>query len=124
MEIDALHYYLRKDDTKQPFACVAISKNEDGTVNRGISICSKDEPFKRGKARDKALGRLAKAVEKKEDSLPLRRMEIPESLSWYFYSVGKIVGATENGKKMLQFKSIFSDVPTTMEKRMLEKPAS
>ena len=118
---DSVHYYIRRMDTKAPVACVAIKPHDDGTVSRGISICSFDEPFKRDKGRNKARGRLVKALKNKKDDLPIRTDVSLECIQWYFFELGGMV-STGGGISMTKYKSCYCDQPTDMERKMLEKP--
>lgn len=68
------YYYLRarneKDKTVKsgvPYGVVAVRANEDGTVNRGISICSTRDIFKKKTGRGIALSRLLNAEKNKKD---------------------------------------------------------
>lgn len=61
-------YYLRQhvenspSKNGHPFGCVCISPNDDGTVSRGVSICSPKDYFNKKKARGMAFGRCNEAV--------------------------------------------------------------
>lgn len=54
-----------------PYATVAISINDDGTINRGISICSPHDAFVRSTGVAKAIGRMRKAEHQKENVYPI-----------------------------------------------------
>ena len=54
-----------------PYATVAISFNEDGTINRGISICSPNDMFLKSVGTAKAIGRLKKAVKAQSNIMPI-----------------------------------------------------
>lgn len=60
-------YFLRNEPNDnrsskgQPYGVVAIRLNEDGTVNRGISVCSKYDLFNKNVGKGLALSRLLKA---------------------------------------------------------------
>jgi hypothetical protein len=71
-------YHLRTVDTEKmisnkgvikvggrPYATVAIEINEDGTVNRGVSICSAKDAFVKKVGTKKAIGRLESAKMRK-----------------------------------------------------------
>lgn len=49
----------------KPYATVAIEINEDGTVNRGVSICSTKDAFVKSVGTKKAIGRLESAKKRK-----------------------------------------------------------
>lgn len=54
-----------------PYATVAIDFNSDGTVNRGISICSPKDDFVGKTGIDKAVGRMRKAKKCNSNILPI-----------------------------------------------------
>ena len=60
---DLVFYYLRKSDGEQvhPYGVVAVRMNCDGTVNRGISICSPNDEFRKQVGRGIAYSWLIKA---------------------------------------------------------------
>lgn len=61
------YYYLRKNGTDgkrgEMFGAVVVTMNDDGTVNRGVSVCSPKDRFNKKIAVNIALGRLRKAIE-------------------------------------------------------------
>lgn len=63
-------YYLREkkegDGSRKghPFGCVAFKRDQDGTVSRGVSICSRRDSFNFKKARGLALQRLMRPLTK------------------------------------------------------------
>ena len=62
MENTVHFYYLRNPQQQhQPIGCVAIHANADGTINRGVSVCSWNDNFSKKKARSLALTRLSLA---------------------------------------------------------------
>ena len=64
MENDEVRYYYLKrrvSGGSMPFGCVAFRKNEDGTVNRGVSLCSTRDNFNKMHARGLAMKRLLDA---------------------------------------------------------------
>lgn len=65
-------YYVRTPDAPQnrPVATVAFEVNDDGTVNRGVAICSDSDNFSRKKGRAIAIGRL-RNVGDHQDFLPV-----------------------------------------------------
>jgi hypothetical protein len=71
---DVIFYYLRnselnKNDTTAkrgvPIGVVAVRENEDGTVNRGVSICSPCDRYNKKAGRGIAFKRLLEAEAKK-----------------------------------------------------------
>lgn len=114
---EVIFYYLRDNELNkkdkcakkgQPFGVVAMRLNEDGTINRGVSICSPCDKFDKKAGRGIALKRLMDS-EKSEDS---------KFFGVYF-------GKTEN---MNIFNIPFVECcayhvkPTESEHRMLYKP--
>jgi hypothetical protein len=69
------HYYLRSETENgykgKIYGVVVVSMNDDGTVNRGVSVCSYKDKFNKTIALNIARGRFAKAVNIKE-SIPFR----------------------------------------------------
>lgn len=63
MTKDNVHiYYLRDPQQKHlPVGCVAICENSDGTINRGVSLCSYRDNFSKRRARNLATARLSLA---------------------------------------------------------------
>lgn len=64
---EVIFYYLRDNELNkndkcakkgQPFGVVAMHLNEDGTINRGVSICSPCDKFDKKTGRGIALARL------------------------------------------------------------------
>ena len=71
---DVIFYYLRDNELNkkdkcakkgQPFGVVAMRINEDGTINRGVSICSPQDNFNRIAGKGIAIKRLMEAENKK-----------------------------------------------------------
>lgn len=67
---NVLFYYLRDNELNKndkeavkgvPFGVVAVRENADGTVNRGVSICSPTDRFNKKAGRGIALKRLFEA---------------------------------------------------------------
>ena len=65
-----LFYYLRDNELNvndkkagkgAPFGVVAVRENEDGTVNRGVSICSPSDRYNKKAGRGIAMKRLMEA---------------------------------------------------------------
>lgn len=61
------HYYLREKKSDRTrggmFGCVVVDINDDGTVNRGVSVCSHRDKFDKTIALNIATGRFNKAVQ-------------------------------------------------------------
>jgi hypothetical protein len=106
---DVVYYYLR-DENNQPYGCVAIIENEDGTINRGVSLCSVADVFKKDCARGIAFKRL-------NDSYKIKKTVYFEKYlgdkSTCPISLEDVVN---NTKMAHQVK------PTDKEYRMLHKP--
>ena len=77
-------YHLRTKDTEtvtknngtlkvggRPYATVAIEINDDGTVNRGVSICSAKDAFVKKVGTRKAVGRLESAKMRNANVCPI-----------------------------------------------------
>lgn len=106
-------YYLRhlKDGQVHPFGVVAVRMNLDGTVNRGISICSPNDEFKKKIGRGIAYSRLIEAetachnvrkfkdYQGEDDKQLIRVSEIP-----------------------FEYAGEFNQVPSESEYRMFNKP--
>lgn len=58
-----LFYFIRKerDGGMHPYITVCLHKNADGTVNRGVAICSDKDNFCRAKGKSIARNRLVSA---------------------------------------------------------------
>lgn len=101
-------YYLRRQIEKSPskighpFGCVCISPNEDGTVNRGVSICSVKDFFNKKKARGMAFSRCNSSV----------YSDFNRPLSPKMF----------HGNKNTFTHTITYGLPTDFEKRILTKP--
>lgn len=71
MKSDVMFYYLRSGipvndkNAKRgvPFGVVAVRLNEDGTVNRGVAVCSPIDKYNKDAGRGIALSRLLHAEE-------------------------------------------------------------
>ena len=114
---DVMFYYLRDENKNQndksakkgvPFGVVAVRENENGTVNRGVSICSPSDRYNKKAGRGIALKRLIEA-ETKCRSIPF----------------GNYNG-TDDKKKIthlpFNYKSDFNAEITKSEYRMFHKP--
>ena len=69
------HYYLREKTVDgrrgNMFGCVVVDMNEDGTVNRGVSVCASRDKFDKTIALNIATGRFNKAVATRQ-SIPMK----------------------------------------------------
>lgn len=70
-------YYLRNRELNKkdkqakkgmPIGCVAIRANPDGTINRGVSICSPKDRYDKNAGRGIAFKRLIKAETEKKST--------------------------------------------------------
>ena len=106
-------YYLKRSEGKQikPYGVVAVRMNCDGTVNRGISICSPNDEFRKKVGRGIAYSRLIKA-------------------ETACHNVGKfeVYNGTDD-KKLIRLEDIpfeyhgeFNQKPSETEYRMFHKP--
>ena len=108
-------YYLRKEVKMEghqtmnvPYATVAVEINEDKTVNRGVSVCSKKDKFVKSKGRNLALARLEYAKKAKENK----------------YEVKTYTGKPEKSMRPdIPFKHLvcYRDVPNDIEKKMFKR---
>jgi hypothetical protein len=105
-------YYLR-DENGKSYGCVAFCENEDGTVNRGISICSKEDAFKKVAARGIALKRMNDAIKRKESF---------DHFGYYYGDKQSCPDCFEAGKDIFQYKSAYAVKSTAKEHRILYKP--
>jgi hypothetical protein len=98
MDESRIHYYYVRDENKRPMVTVAVADfDNDGTVCRGIAICSQKEMPVKKVGRDIARGRLIKAFVNKMNTMPIQRMNDVVDL----YDV--------------EFKSAYDDEPTEYE---------
>lgn len=75
VDTGTVHYYYLRERNKQdkaaksgvPYGVVAVRANGDGTVNRGISICSTRDIFKKKTGRGITVSRLLNAEKNKKD---------------------------------------------------------
>ena len=77
INVEGIMFYYLRDNTLnindkmakkgKPFGVVAIRENEDGTVNRGVSICSPGDKFNKVAGKGVAFKRLVEAENKKEN---------------------------------------------------------
>ena len=112
---EVLYYYLKNEETKKPFGCVAICENEDGTINRGISLCSTKDVFQKNCARGLAFKRLNEAIKNKSSN------KFNEFFGEESNCPVEVTGFTAD--EFFKMKSAYKVKPTAKEYRMLHKPA-
>ena len=114
---DVMYYYLRdrklnEKDKKakkgQPFGVVAMRLNEDGTINRGVSVCSPRDRYDKKAGRGIAYKRLIDA-EEYEKSIP-------------FGEYTGELGMMNLTNPPFADRSSYRVEPTEFEHRMLYKP--
>jgi len=118
-----LHYYVRNPDNNQPVGCVMICPHEDGTVSRGISICSLVDKWNPKAARGVAKSRLIKALKAQCNCEPISSLASNkyESIPIFVSGITKIVGGSVL-RDFTTFKSVFKGTLIPFEKRMLTPP--
>lgn len=99
-----------------PYATVAVTFNDDGTINRGISICSPHDAFVRSTGVAKAVGRMRKAQHQKENVYPIlgfKRLErkIMKHLGW----------ASPRDNVKFEHLGYFHVEPNEVEKRIFKQ---
>lgn len=109
---EIVYYYLREeknaDGSKgKPYGVVAVKENFNGTVNRGVSLCSKEDTFNKKAGRGIALKRLMKAEKEKKTT------EFPK---YYGTNAGNIYNIPFNTK------CGYHSEMTISEYRMFNKP--
>jgi hypothetical protein len=103
----ARYYYIRRGE--HPVGCVAAVKLPDGSVARGVSVCSPEDNFERKEARKKAYKRLCRAVGAQCSSDPIKAdLRDPE------HPVLNVLGSG------LSNKSAFKEPATNFEARLLK----
>lgn len=108
--IDKIHfYYIRDYDERRPIITVAIAEDNEGTVCRGVSICSYlDQPVK-ARGRAIAEGRLRKAFFNGESSEPIRNaLRLAEEIT------------DMKGEPIFEFKSGYDVEATEFELGLLD----
>ena len=95
-------YYIRKERNNQihPYITVCVFKNADGTVNRGVAVCSVKDNFDREKGKAIAYNRVISAQKNGYSICP---------------SDGRYAG--------FEFFGELNATPTKEEYRMLTPPA-
>ena len=109
---EVFYYYLR-DEQQKAYGCVAINENDDGTINRGVSLCSHGDVFVKRCARNIAFQRLQEAMKKKK-SIPFNR--------YNGFARGTMNCPVDLDDFELSTRSAYGVVPNAYEYRMLHKP--
>ena len=116
MEREVFYYYL-KDENDKPYGCVAMCENEDGTINRGVSLCSTKDTFKKVCARGLAFKRMNDAIktestvafnEYNSNVLPKDGLNCPVKFN--------------DSEEVINTKYAYAIMPTAKEHRILHKP--
>lgn len=71
MEFLKEKFYYLKDDRGNPRTTVCLLVSPDGTIARGVSLCSYGDFIRKKEGRNKARGRAIQALLKKENSKPV-----------------------------------------------------
>lgn len=112
------YYYLRMENSNygekgKPFGVVAIKENSDGTVNRGVSICSSADSFNKRAGRGIALKRLMQAEKNQTtEKFPTYLGKTPQNICYIKGIAGRVI----------ERKYCYHDVATEHEYRMFHKP--
>lgn len=99
-------------DGGHPFATVAIEFNGDGTVNRGVSICSIDDQFVKRVGSQKALGRLMSAKKRNENIMEIESFVKNQNKIMKKYGADGVMFPNTNFK----YLGMVNDMPTEDEK--------
>lgn len=97
-----------------PYATVAVTFNEDGTVNRGVSICSPHDPFVRSVGSAKAIGRLKKAAKTESDVYPINGFKKLES------KILKKIGSSAKDEVSFDMLGYYHSEPNELEKSIFK----
>lgn len=103
-----------------PYATVAIEFNGDGTVNRGISICSPHDQFVKRVGTQKALGRLMSAKKKNENIMEIESFSKNQKRIMKKYGVNEVMFPNTNFK----YLGMVNDIPTLDEKILFAEELS
>ena len=103
-----IYYYYLKDENGKSYGCVAFCKNSDGTITRGVSLCSMKDSFKKITARGIALKRMNDAMKTKTSKL-----------FHVYYGSHPACPAYDD---VFIYKSAYCVAPTEKEHRILHKP--
>lgn len=109
-----------------PYATVAITINEDCTVNRGVSICSPNDVFVKSIGAAKAIGRLKKAEKANENIYPINGFKRLEEK--IIKNMNKKIHCTCNCKKItvrdnVEFDHLgyFKSKPNALEREIFKE---
>ena len=97
-----------------PYATVAVSFNADGTVNRGVAICSPKDAFVRSVGSAKAIGRLTKAVKLKSNVFPITSFKKLEN------KIMKRRGLTPRDNISFDMLGYYHATPNDLEKQIFK----
>ena len=97
-----------------PYATVAVFFNADGTVNRGISICSPNDTFVKSVGAAKAIGRLKKAMKAQSNIFPIMGFKHLEA------KILRRKGETAQDNVMFDNLGYFGDKPNNVEKTIFK----
>ena len=114
--MENIHVYYLRDWENRPVVTVAFGDlNDDGTVCRGVSLCSAlDAPVK-SRGRDIALGRMWKAYYNKENSDPISTLwRLPNADSLFE------VDEDDNEIPVFEFKSGYDVEMTEYELGLMD----
>ena len=103
-----INFYYLKDENGKSYGCVAFCENADGTITRGVSLCSKEDSFKKITARGIALKRMNDAIKNKNSKL------------FHIYYGSHPTCPTFDD--VFIYKSAYAVAPTAKEYRILHKP--
>lgn len=109
MNNEIFYYYLRNEG-KHPYGCVAITDNGDGTIKRGVSICSKKDNFNKPYSR----------------ALALKRLKQTEKVAKGYFGVyfGEKCNCPIEEAEKFQFNKWERNAkPTEFEQRIIKKPS-
>ncbi len=112
-------YYLKKereDGFEHPYGTVCIKKNDDGTVNRGIAICSTSDNFNKKIGREISFARMNKAICKK--------ITCDNFMDYYYFGnsyTSKFPIVSYLGDNF-KYKCYYHVEPTKKEYRIMNKP--
>lgn len=111
-DYEVFYYYL-KGENQKPYGCVAIMENPDGTINRGVSLCSKTDAFVKRCARGLAFKRMMDAFKNKTTTTFNRYNE---------HAINDCNCPVDLNKMEFDTRSAYSVNPTPKEYRILHKP--
>jgi hypothetical protein len=108
-----LFYYLR-DAKNHPIITVALIELNDGTISRGVAICSKQEKsFTKEAGRTIAINRAEMAIEMKGSAMPIRT---PRAIKRALECTGNL-----SEEFIFNFKSNLNPLLTPFEEELLAR---